>query len=245
MLQRVLAIAAALLLWQLVSLWVGQQFLLPSPFSVAARLTTIWREPGFWATIWHSFWRIVTGFLLALLLGTLLGTLSGHFRAVELLLEPFTVTVRSVPVASFIVIFLLWFSSDRLSLLIPLLMVFPVVYSNVLEGIRSVDGQLRECVQLYGLSLPRRLRFLWLPHLRPFLLSASGTGLGLAWKSGIAAEIIGTPAGSIGRMFYQAKVHFNTTDLFAWTVIVVLVSVLFEKCFQWALRGLFRRLYHD
>lgn len=243
--QRAVAIAAALLLWQIASLWVGQQFLLPSPLAVARRLGSIWLEAGFWTTVWHSFWRIVTGFLLALFLGTLCGTLAGHWRAVELLLEPFAVTMRSVPVASFIVIFLIWFSSDRLSLFIPLLMVFPVVYSNVLAGIKSIDPQLRECAQLYGLSFPRRLRFLWLPQLRPFLVSASGVGLGLAWKSGIAAEVIGIPPGSIGRMFYNAKVYFNTTDLFAWTVIVVLVSVLFEKCFLLLLRLLFGRLYHD
>ncbi len=245
LIQRAGAIALALLFWQILALLVGQSFLLPSPFSVAQRLFGIWLEPGFWPTVWHSFWRIVLGFLIALVCGLVFGSLAGRFSVLEILLEPFALMVRSVPVASFIVIFLIWLSSDRLSIFIPFLMTLPVVYTNVLQGVKSVDTQLRECVQVFHLSLSRRIRYLWLPQLKPFLHSACGVGLGLSWKSGIAAEIIGIPSGSIGRMFYDAKIYLNTTELFAWTVIVVLVSVLFEKLFLSLLNMGYRRFVYD
>ncbi len=221
---------------------VGQDLLLPSPLTVLLRLMTIWQLPGFFSAICFTFERIVCGFLLALFLGTLLGALAGRFSLFQILFSPFAVTIKSVPVASFIVIFLIWLPVRQLSFLISFLMVLPVIYTNVLTGMQSTAPTALEVCQVFSLPWWRRLVYLWLPQLRPFLLSACGVGLGLAWKAGIAAEIIGIPSGSIGRMFYEAKLYLNTTDLFAWTVIVVCISVLFEQFFLRLLRVLFRRL---
>ena len=58
----------------------------------------------------------------------------------------------------------------------------------------------------------------------------------------IAAEIIGIPKGSIGENLYNAKIYLETPDLFAWTFVIIAVSVLFEKIFQWLLSLLAHRL---
>ena len=159
-----------------------------------------------------------------------LARLAGRFPLFEILFRPWAVMIKSIPVASFIIICLIWMSSARLSIFISFLMVLPIIYSNVLQSIHSVDRQMLEAVKVFRLSWPQTgALYLWLPQLKPYLLSACGVSLGISWKAGIAAEIIGIPAGSIGRMFYDAKVYFNTVDLFAWTVIVVVISVLFEK----------------
>lgn len=223
---------------------VAQQILLPAPLNVVTRLFTLCQEAATWRAVWHTLWRIVLGFLLAFLIGSLCGALAGRYSLVEILLEPFAVTIRSVPVASFIVIFLIWLSAERLSIFIPMLMVLPMVYGNVLEGVKTIEPPLQECASVFSMPFARRLRFIWLPHLRPFLLSAASVGVGLAWKSGIAAEILGIPAGSIGRKFYDAKIYFETTELFAWTVMVVLLCVLFEKIFLVLMDRFFRRLCH-
>lgn len=237
-----LSILLALGLWQLAAMVIGQAILLPSPLSVVRRLCTLWQTPGFFGVVLFTFQRIVAGFCLALALGLILGSLAGRHSLLRLLLAPFVVTIKSVPVASFIVICLIWLSAGQLSAFISFLMVLPIIYSNVVQGIKSVDPALVEVSSVFSMPWHRRLLYLWLPQLRPFLLSACSIGLGLAWKAGIAAEIIGTPAGSIGRMFYDAKLYLNTTDLFAWTVIVVAASALFEAFFLLLLRGLFRRL---
>lgn len=229
-------------IWQIAAMVVGQDILLPSPLAVAMRLCSIWQVPGFLSAILFTFQRIVSGFLLALALGILLGILAGCSPLFQLLLAPFAVTIKSVPVASFIVICLIWFSAQHLSIFISFLMVLPVVYTNVLQGMQAVDRSLLEACTVFSIPWYRRILYLWLPQLRPFLFSACAVGLGLAWKAGIAAEIIGIPAGSIGRMFYDAKLYLNTTDLFSWTVIVVAISVLFEKCFLFLLKSLFHRL---
>lgn len=170
------------------------------------------------------------------------GPLAGRFPLFEVLSLSLGHHVKSIPVASFIIICLIWMSSSRLSIFISFLMVLPIVYTNVLQSIRSADRQLLEAVSIFRLSWPKRALYLWLPQLKPYLLSACTVSLGISWKAGIAAEIIGIPAGSIGRMFYDAKVYFNTVDLFAWTVIVVVISVLFEKGFLALLKGVFGRL---
>ncbi len=239
LLQRVGAVLLALAVWQLLAIRVGQQLLVPTPFSVAMRLGTIWQEANFWATVWFTFRKIVAGFLLGVIVGLLFGALAGRFPLFEILFRPWSVMIKSIPVASFIIICLIWMPSSHLSVFISFLMVLPILYTNVLQSVRSVDKQLLEAVQVFRLSWPKRLLYLWLPQLKPYFLSACTVSLGISWKAGIAAEIIGIPTGSIGRMFYDAKVYFNTVDLFAWTVIVVIISVLFEKGFLTLLRGVF------
>ena len=241
-LQRAGAILFALALWQFAAMALNQNLLLVSPIKVIARLFTVWMEDGFFSTIWFSFRRIVGGFFLGFLLGLILGVLAGHFPLVETLLWPFVVTIKSVPVASFVIISLIWLSSSELSVFISFLMVFPVIYSNVLGGIQSTDRKLLEMAELYRLPFRKRLLYIHMPQLKPFLLSGCSVALGLSWKSGIAAEVIGIPNGSIGEMLYESKIYFNTADLFAWTVIIVLISLGFEKFFMKFLKILFQRL---
>ena len=224
-LQRAGAVLLALAVWQGLAMGVGQQLLVPSPLSVVERLGGIWQEADFWGTVWFTFRKIVAGFLLGLGFGLGLGALAGRFPLFEILFRPWATMIKSIPVASFIIICLIWMSSSRLSIFISFLMVLPIVYTNVLQSIRSADRQLLEAVSIFRLSWPKRALYLWLPQLKPYLLSACTVSLGISWKAGIAAEIIGIPAGSIGRMFYDAKVYFNTVDLFAWTVIVVVADI--------------------
>ena len=239
---RAWAVLVWLALWQLGAMAIDQQIILVSPLRVLSRLWELIPTPDFWGSISYSLVRITAGFLLGVAAGTVLAALSARFRRVEELLAPALLAIKSIPVASFIIICLIWMSSSRLSIFISFLMVLPIVYTNVLQSIRSADRQLLEAVSIFRLSWPKRALYLWLPQLKPYLLSGCTVSLGISWKAGIAAEIIGIPAGSIGRMFYDAKVYFNTVDLFAWTVIVVVISVLFEKGFLALLKGVFGRL---
>lgn len=239
---KALAVIFALLVWQTAAVAVDQSILLVSPIDVALRLTTIWQVEGFASSIWFSFYHIAGGFLLALVSGILLAALSGRFKWVETALWPFMITVKTVPVASFVVICLIWLSAQNLSVFISFLIVLPVVYGNVLQGIKSEDGKMLEVAEVFRMPVLRRVLYIHMPQLKPFILSACATALGMSWKAGIAAEIIGTPDGSIGKQLYYAKIYLDTDDLLCWTVIIVIVSVAFEKLFMLALRAAYRRL---
>ena len=226
------SVLLALLLWQVAAMILNESLLLASPIAVIARLFTVWREPDFLAALLFSFVRIVLGFLAALVLGVALAALSARFRAAQILLYPYMTAIKTVPVAALIVIAFVWFSSNTLSSFICFLIVLPTVYASTLAAIRSVDGRMLEMARVFHLSPSARLYAVYLPALKPHFLSASALAAGLAFKSGIAAEIIAVPANaSIGEMMYYAKLYLQTTDLYVWTLLIVLLSIAFEKAF--------------
>lgn len=226
---RIAAVLLALAVWQLAAMLIDSSILLVTPVEVIRRACTLWREDGFWSVIGFTFAHIAAGYVLAVTAGTALAFLSAKSQAAEILLRPWAVSFRTVPVASMVVIFLIWVSAKNLSVIISFLVVFPVIYGNVLTGLKNLDGSLREMARVFRISFLKELRYIILPQLRPGLLNACSVTAGMAWKAGIAAEIIGTPAGSVGKMIYQSKIWLDTDDLFAWTLVLVLLSLIFEK----------------
>lgn len=229
--QRIGAAALAVLVWQAASMAVGSALLLPSPAAVLVRLVALLPDGGFWRAVWFSFCRIAGGFGAALVLGTALAFAAGRWPVVDVLLRPYVLAVKSVPVASFIILALIWLSSRTLPLFIAALMVFPPVYLNVLEGIRRTDASLLEMARVFRVPFSRTLRGVYLPQVLPYFRSAVSAALGLCWKAGTAAEVIALSSGSIGEKLYNAKIYFQTADLFAWTAAIVLISAAFEKLF--------------
>lgn len=243
------AVAVWLVVWELASLYIGQEILLVSPVSVLIRLFQLATgngDPasaaGFWSAIAFSFLRIIGGFLAASAAGALLACLAGVFRPVRELLAPAMAAIKAVPVASFIILVLIWVPSRNLSIVISFLMVLPVVYTNVLNGIQSMDVQLLEMARVFRVPLSRRIRYIYLSQLLPFLRTGFSLSLGLCWKAGIAAEVIGIPDGSIGERLYESKIYLQTADLFSWTLVIVVLSIGFEKLFLYAIDRLVARV---
>lgn len=237
-----LAVCFWLLLWQAASVCIGSDLLLVSPLEVLVTLSGLVFTGDFWATVLFSSARILSGFVLAVLAGVVLAALAGAFGAVRALLRPLMVTVKSIPVASFIILALLWLrNTGNLAVFISFLMVLPIVYTNTLTGIRQADVQLLELAKLYRFSPWRIMRYIRLPAVLPHFRAACAVGLGLCWKSGVAAEVIGITSGSIGEKLYDAKLLFSTAELLAWTVVIVLLSLCFEKLFLFALDRAGRR----
>ncbi len=234
--EKAVAILLALLLWQGAAAGLDSRLLLASPVSVWERLLSLCTESTFYSSVLFSFRRIVTGFLLALCCGTALAVLASRFHWIEVLLFPYLSIIKATPVASFIILCLIWLDSASLSIFISFLMVLPIVYTNMLQGIRETDPNLLEMARVFHLPIRRRLLYLYLPQLKPYLLSACSVSLGLSWKAGIAAEVIGVPDGSIGERLYEAKIYLSSADLFAWTIVIICISILFEKLFLSLLR---------
>ena len=179
---------------------------------------------------------------MAVIFGGILAALSIKFYVMEELIRPLVFTIKSIPVASFVILVLIWVPSKNLSVVISFLMVFPIIYTNLLEGVRQTDKKLLEMAEVFSLSRFVRLRYVYLPQILPYFRTGCCVGLGLCWKAGVAAEVIGIPDHSIGEQLYQAKVYFNTPDLFAWTVVIVLLSVLFERFFLYIIDRVVERL---
>jgi len=229
--KTVLIAAFWLVLWQIFTFILNNSILLSGPLEVFDYLKDHIPTVSFWKTVGNSFFHVFSGFFLAFIIGFLLGVFSAKHSFLEELLSPFLQFVKAVPVASFVVLLLIFAGSGRLSVWVAFLMALPIIYQNVLEGIRNTDTGLLEMAKVYGMSLRNRIFFIYRPALMPFLMSSSKVALGMSFKAGVAAEVIGTPDFSIGERIYMSKIYLDTAGLFSWTFVVIALSFLFEKLF--------------
>ncbi len=229
-----------LLLWQLLALLVRNPILMVGPAETLRTLGRMLMTLDFWQSLGFSFARIALGFLLGSLLGILLAWWSVRRVLLEKILSPLISVLKAVPVASFVILLLIWGGNLRLSFYISALVVLPILYLNTLSGLKATDPKLLEMASVFRMPLGRQLRYIFFPSVYPYLYSGFQTAIGMAWKSGVAAEVIGQPLGSVGNGLYNAKIYLETGELFAWTITVIVVSRLFECLFLGMLR-LYRR----
>jgi len=242
----VLAAAAIwLVAWQVVAMAIGQPIIVASPIQVVQALVRLAGTGAFWATAWTSFWHIGTGFILAICLGATLAWVASLHRWADAMLAPPIRAMRSVPVVSFIILLLIWGGSSWLSTIVSCLMVLPVAFDNIGAGLREVPVELREMTRVFRVSPWRAFKAVTAPALLPFLIAACKIGAGLAWKSGVSAEVIGLPGGTIGERLNMAKLYLATGDLFAWTVVIVALGLGTEKLVCWLLSRAEKRLQGD
>jgi ABC-type nitrate/sulfonate/bicarbonate transport system, permease component len=218
-----------LLLWEAASRALGHSILLPAPSAVLATLAKLMINLDFWQTILFSSLRIIIGFLLALLAGIILAVGAHNSRMVEALIAPIMKTIQAMPVASFIILALIWIKAKNLSVLASFMMVMPLIYSNVAQGLKAADSKLLNMAKVFQIGKAKTIKAIYIPAVIPYFISAVSVGVGLCWKAGIAAEVIGIPTGSIGERLYEAKLYLMTEDLFAWTIVIIMISILFEK----------------
>ena len=202
-----------------------------SPVTTGKRLIWLICDVRFWKIVLHSTIRIMGGFLLGIFAGSGVAVLAFQYKRVEELCYPMICVMKTTPVASVIILLLMWISSGNLSVCIVFLMTFPILYTNVLEGLQHLSPKLNEMAEVFELPVWVRLRWIEIPQLMPYIKAGCVLGIGLAWKAGTAAEVIGIADGTIGEMLYQAKIYLETADLLAWTVMILVLSYVFEKVF--------------
>ena len=228
---RVAAAALWLAVWQLASLLVAQPLILPGPAGVASSLLGLVTSGAFWGKVGFSAARILGGMLAAYVLALVLATLSHASTAVRALVRVPLAAIKSTPVVCVVVLLLIWLGSANVSVAAVFLMALPGVYFPVLEGLDQIAGGLDEVFSLHGVRGAARVLGCAWPQVLPYVIAASETVVGMSWKAGVAAELIGVPAGSIGERIYQAKLLLDTADLFAWTIAVIAIASVCERVF--------------
>ena len=227
-----------LALWQGASMLFAQELLLPSPVTAFRRLAELLLTDTFRQSVVHSSGRILGGFTLGCFSGIACAIPAGMFPWFRELLTPPVTVIRAVPVASFVILSMVWLNARTLVVFIAFIMTFPPVYLGVCEGIAQTDQNLLEMARIFRVPFLRRVRGIYLPRILPYLRTAVSVSMGLCWKAGTAAEVIGLPRASLGERLYYAKVYFLTADLFAWTAVIIVLSACFERFFLWILDAL-------
>jgi len=233
---RVAAVAGLLLIWHVAAWFIAKPLILPSPQVALANLFLLVGSGEFWRHVAATFTRGLFAFGLSLGIAIVLGLLAGKFQTVEALFRPVMVCLRSTPSMSFIILALLWFRGSNVSIFVITLMVLPLLFQNVVEGIRSIDSELLEMATLYRVKKSRLLLKLYLPSILPFLAAGVSNGLGLTWKVSIAAEVLAYPAWGIGTQMDTARVYLQTEMVFAWTAAVIGIGLIFDYLTDYLLR---------
>lgn len=226
--RKLLIIGFWLLVWQLGAFAVDNPIILVGPWETVLALGRLIPDRDFWRSIAYSFGRIAVGFGAAFGAGIILGSCGYALAFVRDLLEPVMTLLKSIPVASFVILALIWAGSRNLSVLIAFIVVLPMIYVNTLAGLGSTDRKLLEMAEVFRMPMGRKIRYIYVPALLPYLKSGCRIALGMCWKSGVAAEVICMPKLAIGTQMQYARSAIDTPALFAWTILVVALSLALE-----------------
>ncbi|MBR3743014.1 MAG: ABC transporter permease subunit [Clostridia bacterium] len=222
--------------WWAIALAVGLPKLLPGPLETAEALFQLAGQESFWRGVGLTLLRVALGYMLAVFAGIVLAAGCWRFRGLDALLSPLRTVIKATPVSSFILLVWLWLKRAHVPVFISFLMVLPIIWTAVQEALGTVDGDLREMANVYRFSRWQKFKYLYIPSVKPAFMAAALTGLGFAWKSGIAAEVIALTPDSVGKHLSDAKNYLEYPDLFAWTLTVILLSMLLEAALKYAAR---------
>lgn len=224
-----ISIISLIIIWKIVSLIINSAIIFPSPESTIISLYNLVKTREFFLIILSSLERGLIGFILSFILGTAIGFAAGFNKIFNKLLEPILVIIRSTPVMSVILIALIWFKANNVPIFASFLMSFPIICTNVIEGIRNIDIRLIQMAKIYKIKKWRIIGEIYFPSLVPFLIAAVSTAFGIGWKVVIAAEVLSQPKYAIGTSLQLSKIYLNIDEVFAWTIVAVLLGYIFEK----------------
>lgn len=219
-----------IIIWHIAATYIGKELFLPTPGKV---FNVLWKDllpsENFYSSLGTSLLHICTGFFI----GGIVGIILAIFSSVSDIFKTFAwfpiKVMKSVPVASFVILVLLWLEADDLSVFIPAMIVLPTLYINTLTGIQQTNDKLLDMAHIFRVSFIKRIVFIYIPSTIPYILSASSLAIGMAWKAGVAAEIIGLAKNTIGNELYKTKIYLMTPELFAWTLVIVALSIFCES----------------
>ncbi len=227
--RKIIIVAVWIGIWQLVYIGVGKDILIPAPVSTFTKLFKMIQEKIFYHYVIHTIYRVCMGVLISFILGVTTALLSYLNKLIREFLHPLIVVIQSTPVMAVIILALLWVNSSYVPILVCFLMCYPIVYTNVLTGLGSVDFQLIEMTKVYQVKRKHIIKDIYMPHISDSIKAALNLSVGLAWKVVIAAEVLAVPTYSMGYNLLSAKVYLETQEVFAWVIVIVLLSSLFEK----------------
>ena len=228
------SVITMLVIWELLALYFNSDFILPTPGKTLVAVLKLFTDAEFLAVIGTTILRGLAGFIISAFFGLLLGILAGISKDFNAFLNPFLVTVRSVPVVAIILLALIWFSPGSVPVFIAILTMFPFICTNVADGIRSVDPDIVEMAKFYRVSNERVVLEVYVPAIMPFIISGSSSAMGIGWRAIIIGEVLSQPRYGIGTMMHEKQVFLNVDAVIAWTIVAVFISFVFEKLIRWS-----------
>lgn len=236
-LKKILIIFVWLAIWQSAAVLTGLDFLIAGPVNVFMALIKLLKTRVLYLSVVHTFTKVTAGFVIAFLSGSLLGSMSGKCNNLRLFLQPLLYTIQTLPVASFIILLLIWFGSSSVAFLISFIVVFPMIYNGFLSAMDNLDIKLEQMSDVFGVPLLKKIRCVYLSQLMSDIQGTLKSAVSMGFKAGVSAEVIGLVKNSIGEQIYYSKLYMTTADLFAWSIVLIFISIIFEHIFIKCING--------
>lgn len=225
-----------LAIWQILAVVINNSILLSGPFETVMALISLCSDPSFFMSVGATIGKVLLGFLIGLILGTELAVLSYRSGLIKDFLSPFVSVIKSIPIVSFIIIALIWAGSSNVTLIVSAVISFPIFYKNILEGLSVTDKKMLDMAKVFQMKTSKKIRYIYLPSLSSHIKSAISLAIGMAFRGGITAEVVGQPLRSIGNGLYRAKINLATSEMLAWTLVAVLAAFLIEKLISFIIK---------
>lgn len=222
------SVAVMLILWEVASLRIDSEQIMPRLAATLISTVRLFGEKDFVSIVFSTVFRGIIGFLIATAAGVVFGITAGIHEGFNAFTKPWVVVMRSTPVVAFVLLALIWFSQST-AVFIAFLTMFPMIFTNVVEGIHNVDGRLLKMAELYKVKKIRVIKWVYVPAIAPFMVSGISSAVGIGWRAIIVGEVMSQPRYGIGNSMQLAQIQMNVDKLIAWTIIAVLLGFLFEK----------------
>ena len=225
-----------LVIWQVLALVVNNSILLSGPIDTVKALIELGSASAFYISVGITVGKILLGFLAGMIPGSCLALLSYRSKTVKEFLSPFVSVIKSIPIVSFIIIALIWAGSSNVTIIVAAVISFPIFYKNILEGLLVTDPKMLDLAKVFRMKTSKKIRYIYLPSLSSHIKSAVSLAIGMAFRGGITAEVVGQPIRSIGNGLYRAKINLATSEMLAWTLVAVLAAFIIEKLVSFVLK---------
>lgn len=229
-----------LAIWHLVAKQAGSEQLFPTPWQTLSAVGDVIVRDGFLSSLSLTVLRGLEGFAISIFLAFLIGIPAGLSPWVFGFINPFLVAIRSTPVISFILLAIIWLGTNQVPVFIALLTMFPVLCTNIIDGIRHVNHDLVEMAEVFKVKKLLIIRDIHIPGILPFLTSGISNAMGFGWRAIIIGEVLSQPEWGIGTEMQKAQIYLRVSELIAWTLIAIVVSYLFEMLVRNTEKNLFK-----
>lgn len=235
-----ISILLLLFIWKAAALGVNSEIILPSPEATFKDLLNIVKSRDFFSTVFATIFRVALAFAFSCIIGIIYGIITGFSRLLNSLFKPILIVIMSAPIISFILLALIWFKADNVPIFAAFLITFPIIAINVREGIKNVDPKLIEMAKVYRVKQRRILTDIYFPSIASYLVAAISTAVGIGWKVVVTAEVLSQPQYAIGTRLQNSKIYLETSSVFAWTVVAVVLSFIFERIIRFWEKRIFK-----
>lgn len=217
-----------LILWHVLFIITGNEFFIPSIKTTFNKIISLLFQRKSYFFIINSSFRIIVGLFISIFIGMIMGFATYFSKFIRITIYPVVNIMRTVPVASLILILMIWMKSFYVPIALIVLLCLPIIWQSCYDALLNIDLKILEMASVFKISFLKQIIMIYTPSIVPFISIAIKNALGFSWKVGIAAEIIVLPQDSIGSALRDSKIYFDTAELFAWTIIIITLSYIFN-----------------